>query len=421
MGFRDLFRRATADEPSQQQEKRTLTTENMHWPIAANLADPTAVTPEGANRLAAVFACVRLLSTSIAQLPLVCYQQQGDGRAKIPTPALFEHPSATGTAHDWILRAVTSIAYHGNAVGLIVARDEMERYPTQIEWLDPRDVYVEDQLMFGPGSFTDPIWSWRGQRIPTADIVHIPWVVVPNRVWGLSPMAAYALSVSSGLSAQRFADDWYKSGGTPPGIMRNENQAVSQQEAQIIKQRTVQALRSHEPLVFGNDWTYEPLTVNPAEAQFIEVQRLNATQIATVYGVPPEMVGGDTGRSMTYQNVEQQSINFVQFTILPWVTKIEQVLSLLLPKGQFVKFDVDALIRTDIETRFSVYERGRMIGVLSVNEIRAMEDRAPIDGGDDFEPLPVQAGKPVSLPQIRSNGPGDGHESRGEADDESER
>jgi HK97 family phage portal protein len=391
--------RRGAGEP----ERRRLDAGAMSWPID-ELADPAAVSLEGALRLTPVFAAGRLLASSLSSLPIRQYRKSGDARSALPLSSLFMKPGAQGTLDDWLFRAMTSLVYGGNAVGLVMERDYLE-YPTAIEWLNPVDVFVEDSLPIGlRGSPTDPVWSYRGVEIPSEDIVHIPWMTHPGRVWGLSPLAAYAVTVSTGLAAQRFSDDWFKSGGQPPGHFRNTTQTVDQTEATTIKRRLVQSIRSHEPIVYGKDWEYSPISVNLAEAQFVDTMRLGATQIAAIYGIPPEMIGGETGGSYTYSSPEQRQIEFIQMSLLPWITKFESHLSALLPRGQYIKFDADHLIRTDIETRYTVYERSRLIGVMNRDEIRAKEDMPPLPdgaGGEDYTPLPIQAGTAITVPQVR--------------------
>lgn len=383
-------------------ERRDIGAGDVSWPVD-DLASPAAMSVEGALRLAPVFAAGRLLASSVASLPVQQYRRRGEERTKLPLSSLFVKPSAVGTLDDWIWRAMTSLIYRGNAVGVVMERDWLE-YPTRIEWLNPADVWVQDQMPMGQrGSFTDPVWHYCGVELPSEDVVHIPWFTLPGRVWGLSPIAAYAVTVSTGLAAQKFTDDYFRAGGTPPGQFRNTQQVVDQKDAGIIKRRLVQAIRSHEPIVYGKDWEYTPITVSVQEAQFVEVARLSATQIAAIYGIPPEKIGGETGGSYTYSSPEQRQIEFIQDALLPWLTKLENHLGVLLPRGQYIKFNADALIRVDILTRHEVYEKQRLIGKNTINEIRAVEDEAPLpDGeGDTYEPLPLLAGTNITVPQVR--------------------
>lgn len=388
-------------------ERRLLDSTSVPWPVDS-LAEPSALSERGALRLGSVLAAGRLLAATISSVPLYTYRQAGDRKQRIPNGSLLTQPCAQGPLHDWVFRAVTSLAYRGNALGVVTARDYLE-YPTTVEWLDPSLVLCEDHLeqtpLGAPGSFTNPKFWYLGERIPTEDVVHIPWFQLPGRVWGLSPIGAYATTVSTGLAAQKFSDDWYKAGGVPPGRFQNSAQTVQQDDAQVIKRRLVQAIRSHEPIVYGKDWSYEPFTVSPNEAQFVDTMRLTASQIAAIYGIPPEMIGGETGGTMSYSSPEMRQIELVQFSLLPWLSLIESHLSGLLPRGQFVKFDADMLIRADMATRIEAYEKARLIGLNNIDELRAMEDMPPIPngGGADYTPLPLAAGKPVAVPAIRED------------------
>ena len=388
-------------------EKRAIDSSTVSWP-SDPLASPAALNEDGALRLGPVLAAGRLLAATISGMPLCVYRQMGDSKQSLPLPSLFTQPCAQGTLHDWVFRAVTSLAYRGNAVGVVTTRDYLE-YPTQIEWLDPKFVLCEDRLasMGEPGSFTNPKFSYLGQRLPNEDVIHIPWFQLPGRVWGLSPIGSYAVTVSTGLAAQQFSDDWYRSGGVPPGQFKNNMQTVDQKEANVIKRRLVQAIRSHEPIVYGKDWDYTATTVSPNEAQFVQTMRLTATTIASIYGIPPEMIGGETGGSMSYSSPEQRQIELVQFSLLPWLALLESHLSALLPRGQYVKFDPDVLIRADMATRFEVYEKKRLIGWDNIDGLRAQEDEPPLPNGagSDYTPLPIAAGAKISPPAIRSNEP----------------
>jgi HK97 family phage portal protein len=386
--------------PFRRAEQRNLT---VPWDVGPSLAAQPSVSVERALSLGPVYAAGRLIASSVATLPVQQYQQRGEARQKMFLSNLFRQPSAQGTRYDWTFRCVTSLMYRGNAVGLVTARDPDE-YVTAAEWLNPDEVSVQDSQPSGPGSFTRPLWWWRGRPVDPANLIHIPWFVMPGRVWGLSPLGAYAATVSTGLAAQKFSADWFAGGGAPPGTFKNETQTLDQTEATVMKKRFGQAMRSHEPIVFGRDWTYTPISVSANEARFVETMRLGATQIAAIYGIPPELIGGETGGSMSYSSPEQREIEFIQFSLLQWIVKLESHFSALLPPGQYVKFNVDAMIRTDAQTRYSTYQTARMIGMLNIDEIRALEDMAPLPNGagQDYTPLAVKQ-LTSEAPQLRSS------------------
>lgn len=364
----------------------------------------SSVGPDKAMRLAAMWGSARILSTNLASVPLRQYRTVGDRQSQLPLSQLFVKPSTQGTLHDWIQRAVMSMVQHGNAVGYITARDYLG-YPTNIEWLPRSWVQVVDSLTFGPGSFINPIWYVLGQQVSSEDIVHIPWIAVPGRVWGLSPMSAFQTSVSTGLAAQEYTDTWFTSGGVPPGTFKNVNQMVDQAQAAIIKQRVVDAIKTRQPIVYGKDWEYSPISLPAGEISFVETMRMTASQIAAIYGVPPELVGGETGGSMSYSSPQGREIELIQLTLLPWISKLEEHLSNLLPRGQFVCFDADSLVRLDPVARWTMYEKMRLIGGDNIDGIRNREHMPPLpDGkGTDYTPLPIAAGAMIRPPTIRND------------------
>jgi len=349
-----------------------------------------AVSSERAIALIPLFACVRILADSIASLPVQLYRRDGADRTPVSfVPQLLFAPAARDNLFEWLHKLVVSLAMRGNAYGLVTQRDDFG-FPTMIEWLNPDDVWVDET------SAVRPVFYWAGVEVPSEQIVHIPWVVMPGRVVGLSPVAAFARTIGVGLSATEYGLSWFDNGGTPPAVMKNSQKTVTPVESEEISGRLAAAMRSRRPLVHGSDWDFTALQVNPEESQFIETMRLNASQIAAIYGVAPEMVGGESGGTMTYANVEQQAINFVNFTLRSWLVRIETKLSALMPGREFVRFNADALIRADTLSRYQAHNLALSAQWKTPNEVRALEDMPPVPWGNDPNPVPGSA--PESAP-----------------------
>lgn len=355
------------------------------------------VSTERAIALVPVFACIRILADNIASLPMQAYRKLGEQRQQITLPSLLSAPAARDELFPWVHKCVISLALRGNAYGLVVARDGFG-FPTTVEWLNPDEVYVDEQRP------TLPVYYWLGQRIPTEDIVHIAWMVMPGKVVGLSPVAAFAATIGVGLAATEYGRSWFDEGGTPPATMRNTAKTVGPSESEEISNRLSARMRSRKPLVFGSDWEFTALKVNPEESQFIQTMRLNATQIAAIFGVPPEMVGGETGGPLTYNTVEQGSINLANLTLRPWLVRLERAFSQLLPDRQFVRFNVDAMIRTDLLSRYQAHEIALKSGWRNADEVRAIEDLPPIPNGagQAFAPVGGPAKTTVEDKEARS-------------------
>jgi HK97 family phage portal protein len=304
-------------------------------------------TTDSALRLAPVYAAARLLADSVASLPLQTYRRVGDKRVRTSGAQLFNAPSVNGTVYDWLHQLMTSLVLQGNAYGMVTTRDGFG-FPTGIEWLSPEQVSVQEDPRL-PGAIRATFYLL-GREIPREDLVHIRAFALPGRTEGVSPIKHHALLISSGLNALQYGTDWFDNGGIPPGTFRNTEKKVTADDSDIIRAKLVTAIRNRQPLVHGADWEYKPIQIPPEEAQFIATMRLNATQVASIYGIPPERIGGERGNPLTYSTQEQEEIAFQTSTIVPWVTRLEYAFANLLPERQYVKFNLDARIRTDLSS-----------------------------------------------------------------------
>jgi HK97 family phage portal protein len=339
--------------------------------------------------LPALYACVRLLADSLASLPVKVYLKQPSGRGpSIPWtgPSMFDKPAATGTIYDWLFQCMTSLLLQGNAWGLITGRDGYG-FPSGIEWLPPEDVVVVD----------DEEQPWNPQRariyvfgrlMDRDELFHVKAFAVPGRTEGISPLRAFALTVTSGLEAERYGTDWYKSGGFPPGTFQNNEIEIDSSQAAEIREALVTSLRRREPLVYGRDWDYKPVVVPPSESQFLQATQMNATQIAAVYGLPPDRVGGNRGDSLTYNTVEMSTLQIIE-ALRPWLVRLETAFFDIIPSNRYVRFNTDALLKTDLKTRTEIYAQQRSIGMRTTDEIRDLEDLPPLPGAAGGETIPL--------------------------------
>lgn len=388
--------------PFGRREEQRAITENTWGPGGSDFPGPSKQVMD-ANRalsLVPVFGAARLLADSIASLPPVLFTRDAKGiPRRMPTPALFNEPSIHGTLPDWLHRMVVSMALQGDAVGLKTRYDSYG-YPTMVEWLNPERIVVQDAFMSGRGSYVDPVWWWWGRLIDPRTLVHVPWFTMPYKVRGLSPIEAFRVTASTGLSAEAYADQWFDQGGVPPGTFKNSELTVSEIDADKITNRIVSKMRSRKPIVYGRDWTYEPISIKPHEAQFVETMRLTATNIAVIYGLPPHKLGGSTGDPLTYTSTEQDALDYLIFSLRPWLVRAEAALTKLFPPQFYVKFDVRELLRTDAETRAKVDQMSlgyNPPGWRTIDEVRADHDLPPMP--KDQIPQLVTPAAPPPLPK----------------------
>lgn len=325
--------------------------------------------------LVPAYACIRLIADAGSSLPLQQFRKTSTGRAPMPLAPLFENPTQYGTTVDWLEQGFVSALARGNAYGLRVGGGVT---PSQLPWLDPDKVQWHED---------EPYYN--GVRLEPGELLHVRGLTVPGSREGVSPLGAARSTVAAGTEAQRFLKDWYANKAVPGVIAKNTEKTLDGDVAQQVKERLRSTIRSGEPFVTGKDWDFDFLKLSADDAGFVAAARLTATQIANIYGVPPELVGGESGASMTYSTTEQQQIQFITHTLRPWLVRFEAALSSLLPRPQYVKFNVDALIRVDTKTRYEVHRISREIGLDNIDELRALEDKDPLPNGagQDYTPL----------------------------------
>jgi HK97 family phage portal protein len=333
---------------------------------------------EGNLSLVPVYAATRTIADAVASMPMQAFRKTNDGRAPMALPSLFEQPTNHGSRVDWLGRCMTSLLLRGNAYGLKVGGTVM---PNMIEWLHPDKV-----------SLFEGVWYHNGTPLEDqSSMLHIPALVVPGQRLGLSPISACASTMSTGHETQRFMRDWYRNKAVPGMFAQNTEVTIDSDTARVLQERLRSTMRAGQPFVTGKDWKLDVVKLSADDAGFVASSRLTATQIATIYGLPPEMIGGDTGASMTYSTTEQQQIQFITNTLRPWLVRLEAAFSSLLPRPQYVKFNVDSLIRVDTKTRYEVHRIAREIGLNNVDELRALEDREPLPGGQGADYAPLKA------------------------------
>lgn len=377
-------------------EQRSI--DSVPWDVGG--VSQAAVSQDRALTLAPVYSATSLIAQDIATLPVDGFRSVGDVRQPMPRlPALFDLLVTDGTIVPWLHQCMVSLLLRGNAVGLITSRDGFG-FPTAITWLDMSDVNVIDTMPSGPGSYTMPLWYWMGRQVDRADLVHIPWYKLPGRVLGLSPIAAFAATVNAGLNVTDYGNTWFEGGGFPPGTFENSDMEINQEQASAIGARLDAARKRRRPLVYGKGWKYTAISVPPEEAQFVESAHLNANMIAAIYHVPADWIGGQSAGGLHYSTAEQDQTQYVLHAIRPWVETLEKAFFALLPERQYVRLNLRALLRADLKARFEAYQIAAGIGLMTIDEMRALEDLPPLPAGARMPPpavapLPPANGEPV--------------------------
>jgi HK97 family phage portal protein len=361
-----------------------------------------ATKPDQALMVPTVWACVGLLANAVSMLPLETFRRTSGVPARITDPPVVTSPAAGMTQSEWLHMLMVSLLLRGNAYGLIVSKDSFQR-PTQIELLNPDLVTPK---VADDGTVTYTVRSGAQTTTYTRDkIWHVRGLTLPGSKIGLSPIAYAAATLGVDLSSRQFASDYFDGGGIPKAVLTTDQQ-VNQEQASTIKQRLLAAVRQREPIVLGAGLNYKQIQVNPEESQFLATQQANVAQVARYFWIPPEMVGGSGGNSMTYANVEQRQLDFFTLGVSFWLKRIEDAFFPFLPQPQYVAFNPMALLRTDAETQAKVWIQLLAGKVVAPSEVRAEYNRPPMTDEQkaeaDMVPLTVTPlGGAKALPGLK--------------------
>ncbi|MFV0315489.1 MAG: phage portal protein [Microthrixaceae bacterium] len=332
-----------------------------------------------AMTISTVYRAVEVLAVGVSQLGI----DQWRGDRRIPAAPLVQQPDPETERPAWLEYTVVSLALDGNAYWRILRRPDGE--PVVLQALNPREVGVSRDPKTGQRRY-----HWRGRDYApgdrlTGDIRHLQKLRVPGRDRGLGPVEAARTELEGALDARSYAASWFERGDVPSGILSTA-QELDRARAEAYRDiwegknddGTVTPV-GHRVRVLGNGLTYSPLQIKPADLQFLETQQFNTTQIARLFGTPASlMLAAVEGNSQTYSNVEQDWIAFTRFTLMAYIREIESALSALIPHGNTVRFNVDALHRSDTKTRYEAHKLGIEAGFLTVPEVRGIEGLDPL-------------------------------------------
>jgi HK97 family phage portal protein len=337
------------------------------------------VTQSAASQSVAIRAAVDLICSLMSELPIHVYRGDGASRQKLPMPGNLQDPGATGYGiEDWIYTLGQSWLYRGNVVGSEIAW-QRNGNASQIEIFHPDDVTV--QMDAGR-----PLWYLKGKELPRQDLVmHDRANPIPGRVMGMSPIAEHATVIGTALSSVKFGNQWFRDGAHPSALLVNTEAQIDAPTANVVKERWMGLFRgSREPAVLGKGWEYKPISVTAEESQFLETMRYSETQCARIFGPGvAEILGYETGHSMTYVTVVDRRSDLLQFTLNKWLRRTERILTGLLPSPQYVRFDRDALLESATLARYEAHAKALQNRWKTVNEVRADEDMASVPWGDE--------------------------------------
>jgi HK97 family phage portal protein len=347
------------------------------------------VNTDSAMQLLTVYGCNRFICEGISTLPVDVFRETADGaRVEHRPPPWLLQPTADLDRVAWLTQILTSLLLDGNAYLRRVYDSEMRL--VELVPLDPAKVK--------PFRRSDKSKGFRvnGVEVPNFEIVHIPGVMAPGADEGMSPVEAARQTIGSGLSAEEFAARFFSQGANMSGVIETPNDLSptnAKTMADSFARRHSGVRKAHLPGVLVGGATWKATGVTQEQAQFLQTRQFTAAEIcAFLFLIDPTEFGVsmDKGSSITYANLEQRNARKVQVTFLPWLVRLETVLSALLPQPRFLKFNVNGLLRGDLKTRYESYAIAIKNKFMTPNEAREHEDMEPLDGGDEVVETPAQ-------------------------------
>lgn len=360
--------------------------------LAEYIRDGVGVVNEKtAMKLQAVYSCLYILSSSLAQLPLHVMRKR-DNKVEAGTDhaayyLLHDEPNSWQSSYDWREVSQLYTSGWGNGLTRIVRNRKGEAQelvlckPWQSSLVKNAGRYVyavndDDDGLLG---------------VSPDDMIHIRALGSDSR-WGKSPIRQHAESISLGLAVQRYGSRFFQGGGRATGVLTPKG-GISEKGWESLKEFWKKArgrLNSDDSktLLLPGDLEYKPLTVPPEDAQFIESRKLTRSEVAGIFNVPAHMIN-DLDRA-TFSNISEQALQFVRHTMMPWIVKWEQEINRKLftraerRAGYYVKFNLAGLLRGTPKDRAEFYHYAITDGWMNRNEVRVFEDMNPVEGLDKF-------------------------------------
>ena len=362
-----------------------------------NTTSGKAVTERSAMQMTAVYSCVRILAEAIAGLPIHLYRYRQDGgKEKAVDHPLYQllHDEPNPEMSSFVFREtlMTHLLLWGNAYAQVIRNGRGEviaLYPLMsnkmtVDRAENGQLYYQYQRS----------WDEAGGKNETvvllpSDVLHIPGLGFDGLV-GYSPIAMAKNAIGLAIATEEYGSKFFANGAAPSGVLEHPGTI---KDPQRVRESWMSqfggSANSGKIAVLEEGMKYTPITISPEQAQFLETRKFQINEIARIFRVPPHMVG-DLEKS-SFSNIEQQSLEFVKYTLDPWVIRWEQSIqrTLLTPaekKDYFVKFNVEGLLRGDYQSRMSGYATARQNGWMSANDIRELEnlDRIPAEEGGDL-------------------------------------
>ncbi|WP_270816765.1 MULTISPECIES: phage portal protein [Aeromonas] len=365
--------------------------------LGAATESGVSVTPASSMRLAAVYSCIHRLASAMAQMPIHVLRKEGGnvvpGNDHPAHYLLSASPNMFQSSYDWREQSQQTVLAHGNAVTRLI-RDRRTGQLTELVLFEPEHIGKPQR---GQSGWYYPAYDDQEHRwfaLPIYDAVHIKGFGA-DKLWGASPIRYHAETIGLGLATKKYGSQFFGGGGRPSGILIDKTPNMAAEQGKQHRANLKSSWReggigkgSGRTALLTGDLDYKAITIPPEEAQFLETQKMNRSEVAGIYNVPSYMIN-DLDRA-TFSNISEQAIHFVRQCLMPWIVRWEQEINRKvfteaeLRAGYYVKFNLAGLLRGTAKERAEFYHYAITDGWMNRNEVRVLEDMNRVDGLDNF-------------------------------------
>lgn len=329
-----------------------------------NLAG-VAITADSTLGVTTVWRCIDLISSTVASLSVHVYR----GGERIETPRVVLHPNPTESRIDTYSALINSTLLRGNGYALLGDFDRFG-HAQQFQVLNPEAVQVRLNDQTGAVTYRLGDSSYTGE-----EILHLRGFVRPGHITGSGVLDLHKHSLGLAIAEHEWTERIFSEGSIPSGVISTEAD-MTPDSATELKRAWISAHggRDRSPAVLSGGLKYTPIQMSNSDLELLSARKWSATQLAAMFGVPPSLCGAPSEESLTYSTVEQNTRSFVKFGLRPWIVRLEEALSSILPRGQGASIALGEYLQPDLLTRMQAAEIAVRNGFKSVEEIRAEEN-----------------------------------------------
>ena len=330
--------------------------------------------------ISAVMGAVSLLADSVASMTLKAFKLDGNGnRFGVSLPQVLANPDPQSTSFELVHQMMTSLALHGNAY-VHIDRDYrgnaialIPLHPYQIQVLSNADQ-------------TGRIYKLRGTELNTEDVLHIRWFAPPQALLGISPLIASKSTIGLSLAMNRHLEQFYAEGATPSSVIETGAKELTPDQARVIRDNFEASHRRHRRVaVLSSGMSWKPVNASASDQQMIELRESVIRDVARAFRIPTHLLAA-MGDNQTYTSTEMAGMNFLTYSIAPYLRRLELAFSQIIEPGLDVVFDTSTLLRSDALSRAKVNMAHVAMGARTPNEVRQLEgfERSTSPGMDEF-------------------------------------